>query len=294
MTRTWYAWVTAICLAWGSAGGAQDATLPIPDLRHITDENRTQIAEQSVQYLRAVRASDVERGLPAVRFDRWLEGVLRLPALWEMTDCSIPRREGHGPYCIRISQASRGVDLLVVIGTDERGVGRPQLLSAGIRLFDIDSAFEDLSQLPDLLNEAEARRQRFADHPMRSMSEADLAVIRHNTRAATLHRALPDEPLEGWLRRAVGDGIPIAWTLTSCSPAPNAAAPQCVNVDVRWPDGARARVLLDLEMVQRGLASEPAFRVAFLYRGDTGGRVQPYASLQEFGEALRAFAAPRP
>ena len=83
------------------------------------------------------------------------------------------------------------------------------------------------------------------------------------------------------------------WALASCNPIPKAAAPQCLNVDVRWPDGARARVTLDLEMVQRGLARDPAFRMAFIYRGPPAKAVDQYRSLQEFGDELRKFSQQR-
>lgn len=278
----------AIAQAWPARG--QQATMPLPDLTHITAANREQIERDAVQYLRAVRAADIDPDLPAVRLDRWLESVLRLPSQWEMNECGEARQDGHGPICVRVSQASRGVDILFVIGRDDRGVGRPRMVRAGVRLFDIDSNLPRLAELPDMVSEAEARRQRFADHPMQTLTEADVMRLRVTTRANTLQPDLPSEPFEAWFQSALAADTPQTWTLVSCSAVPSAAAPQCVNVDVRWPDGARARVTLDLEMVQRGLAAEPSFRLAFVYRGGPARTVEPFRSLREFSDVVRAVA----
>ncbi len=266
---------------------AQPSALAVPDLRNITADTRAQVERDAVQYLRAVRSSDIDPELPGIRLDRWLESVLRLPSQWEMNECGAPRQDGHGPICIAVSQSSRGVHMLFVIGRDDRGVGRPRMVRGDIRLFDIDSAFRQLSELPDMMSEAEARRLRFADHPMQTLTDAEALQLRTTTRASALQPDLPDAPFESWLRDRLTGDPPVTWTLTSCSAVPKAAAPQCLNVDVRWPGGARARVTLDLEMVQRRLAAIPAFRLAVVYRGGASRSLEPFNSLREFGDAVR-------
>lgn len=283
----------AAALVGAAAAYGQTSPIPLPDLTNITAANRDQIEREAVQYLRAVRASDIEDDLPGIRLDRWLESVLRLPSLWEMNDCGQARQDGHGPICVRVSQASRGVDILFVIGRDDRGVGRPRMVRGGVRLFDIDSGLGRLAALPDMIGEAEARRQRFADHPMQTLTDADVARLRTTTRANALQPDLPGDLFAAWFQAALPAETPQTWTLASCSAVPNAAAPQCLNVDVRWPDGARARVTLDLELVQRGLAADPAFRLAFVYRGGPARTVEPFSSLREFAEAVSRVAADR-
>lgn len=270
------------------------ATIPLPDLQHITPASRADVERDAVQYVRAVQATALDPDLPDTRLDRWLDSVLHLPAQWAMSECGIERRDGQGPICVRVTQSSRGLDLQIAIGTTDRGVlGRPRLVSAGIRLFDIDSGFERLAYLPDMLVEADARRQRFAEHPLQTLAASDLQRLRGVVQASTLQPDLPGEPFEAWLRKALPSDVPAEWALVSCNPMPNAAAPQCINIDVRWPAGARARVMLDLEMVQRGLARDPAFRMAFIYPGPPAKSVNSYRSLREFAEALTALAASR-
>ena len=276
-----------------AVGATVAGAIKLPDLQHITPDSRGQVERDAVQYLRAVQASALDPDLPDSRLDRWLESVLRLPAQWEMSECGVERRNGHGPICVRITQTSRGIDLQIAIGTDERGAGRPQLVSAAIRLYDIDSYFERLAALPDILTEAEARRQRFADHPLQKLLASDVQKLRAATRANALQPELPNELFESWLRTTLASDVAAEWALVSCNPIPNAAAPQCLNIDVRWQDGARARVTLDLEMVQRGLARDPAFRMAFIYPGPPAKAVTQYRSLQEFGEALRTVSTAR-
>lgn len=274
---------------------AQDAPLAasLPDLTHITDASRAEVERAAVQYLRAVQAMAIDPDLPDGRLDRWLESVLRLPSSWQMTDCGAERRNGHGPVCVRVTQSSRGVDLLLLIGDDERGVtGRPRLVAGDVRLFDIDSRLPRLAALPDTLIEADARRQRFADHPLQPLTAADLARLRSTTPVQALEPELPDLTVDRWLSTVLGRDVTAEWTLISCNPNPQAAAPQCANVDVRWPDGARARITLDLEMVQRGLAVVPSFRMAFLFRGAADRAVEPYRSLPAFADALRGLASP--
>lgn len=286
--------VIALLLSCGRPEAAQQAGVPIPDLRSITAENRDRVEREAIQYLRAVRASDIERALPGIRFDRWLASVLGDTTRWEMNDCGRDRRAGDGAICIAIAQPSRAVDLLIAIGTTGRGiVDRPQMVGGGIRLFDIDSPIGRLAELPDLLSESEARRLRFTDHPMRTLTEADLTRIRTTVRASALEAGLPDEPFEAWLQALLPSDAPTQWALTSCSGIPNAAAPQCVNVDARWSDGARLRILLDLEMVQRELATAPSFRAAFVYRGPPARGVEAFNSLRDFEDVVRALAAQR-
>jgi hypothetical protein len=152
-----------------------------------------------------------------------------------------------------------------------------------IKLFDVDRNFRSLVNLPDLVKEADRRKLRFKDHPLRMLSDAEAISIVQRAPAQSLHNSLPAQPFGQWFAALMPAGSRVSWRQMGC--AGSNTQPACVDATAEWPDGSRAYVSLDLEMIQRGLGDRPVFKSAGMYRRKNG-RAAEFASLPAFTSAV--------
>jgi hypothetical protein len=256
-----------------------------PDLRGDSGDNE-QREGQAIQYLRAFTASKIEGSLPDLPLGVWIEQILGRQTSWELNDCGEGPRLGPVPLCVGIEDASRQLILLVAIGNSERGITDPPSLFFGtIKLFDIDRGVRRLGELPALLTEAAARREMFQDHPLRDIAPLEAARVGRTVLAQLLDDTLPREPFEVWMKNVMPSDSMIAWLRQPCNGWNT--QPACVIVEVTWSDQSRALVVLDLEMVQRGLTEVPRFVSASLY-DRSRGRIDTFGSLSDLERAVRS------
>jgi hypothetical protein len=234
-----------------------------------------------VESLKRTPAARVERGLPQAPLERWLTAILGTNLSWEVNDCG----EGQpGLVCVEVDEAERGVVLMIVVEGQPRGtVRRPRLFFGTIKLFDIDRTFPSLVNLPDLVREADQRKLKFKDHPLRMLSDAEAISLVQRAPARSLHDSLPAQRFEEWFAALMPTGSRVSWRQIGC--AGSKTQPACVDATAEWPDGSRAYVSLDLEMIQRGIGDRPVFKSAGMYDRKKG-RVAEFPSLSAFASTL--------
>ena len=234
-----------------------------------------------IESLKRAPAGNVERGLPQMPFERWLTGILGTDLSWEVNDCG----EGHqGMVCVEVDESEHGTVLMIVVHTNPKGTTqRPGLLFGTIKLFDIDRNFRRLVNLPDLVQESDRRKLQFKDHPLRMLSDAEAISVVQRAPTQVLYDRLPAQPFGEWFAAVMPAGSRVSWRQIGC--AGSNTEPACVEATAEWPDGSRAYVSLDLEMIQRGISDRPAFKSAGVYYRKNG-RVAEFVSLSEFASAV--------
>ena len=259
---------------------------PLPQQPDIRRGRYAQREATAIAYLKEVPASQIESGLPDVPFGEWIKRLVEADLRWELNDCGEGPRPGQSvPLCIGIETPTRHLSLLIAIGNSQRGIiDPPVLLFGSIKLLDIDRDIKRLADLPILLAEDKARRTKYRSLPLRSLTQSEAERAGRLAPAQQIDPRLPAEPFEAWLARSATRDI--AWTLKGCSGVNT--QPQCVTARATWPDGSSALVMLDLELVQRGISEVPTFKSAQLY-DRARPRIDYFASLPELASAIQSM-----
>jgi hypothetical protein len=234
-----------------------------------------------IESLKRTPASNVERGLPRVPFERWLTAILGPDLSWEVNDCG----EGHpGLVCVEVDESERHAVLMIVVNANATRIVRPPALFFGaIKLFDVDHNFRSLVNLPDLVKEGDRRKLKFKDYPLRTLSNDEAVTIAQRVPAQSLDNSLPTQPFGQWFAALMPAGSRMSWRQMGC--AGLNTQPACVDATAEWPDGSRAHVTLTLEMIQRGIGDHPVFKSAGMYDRKRGG-VAEFVSLSAFASTL--------
>ncbi|MGE5245277.1 MAG: hypothetical protein ACM3SQ_13690 [Betaproteobacteria bacterium] len=269
-----------------------------PDIRRRPNQDQERREQAAILYVKSLPASRVENDLPADKtLGAWLDDLLHAPLEWSLNDC------GEGPYddgpiCAGFEDPSRELFVNIGIGTskggfgDEIGSGSPDIWFGEMNVFERYSPVDRLSDIPRLLKEAEDRRQRFGNHPLRTLRADEAVGVVREASASALEAGLPAQPFGTWLAGLLRPEIVVDWRLVDnrlYHQRPE-RLPQHVNVIVHWPDGSSGFLDFDVELVQRGMSQTPTFSGSEIY-DRKAIRITGYSSLSDFADGVRKLNA---
>ena len=222
-----------------------------------------------VNYLRQMKASDVDPQLPAVPFDQWLSSVL--PALaettWDANDCGESGdREGAVPICVGVQatlSTCSNVHINVAVGTSEKGIeDKPEFFFGVIRGFGPEILVDRLRNLPEQLKAADKAGKAFSAIP-RKAKEIDPKEAIEFAKALAVSRLdenLPNQTVEAWFKGLKGIHQPLSWIFQACysEPFTNECGDCAATVTLKYEDSEKA-ILLSLVVgtYRRGIVGDP-------------------------------------
>lgn len=259
-----------------------------PDLKWNRDkEPYAAVEKRTVDYIQAINASEIEKGLPNKPLGQWIEEILGNDVKWGINDCGEGGdREGPVPVCASIEKTFESLFLYVAVGDSDGTVSNPpQFFFGGMKQGDKDYRFKKLIDVPKALEDSRKNETFYKANPLKQLSLNEATTFVNNTFVKQIDAMLPNQKFGEWLKGILPPGTEQKWDLDGCDG--RGLQPQCLVSVNRLPNESSVLITIGLENRQRGLNVPPYLQSVSFYK--VRDRVRNYSSLSEFEKDFQTY-----